>query len=223
MSKKKAQKTPFKDSILKNLFAIIIAGIILIIIGLLFLNVYTRHGENVEVPLLNGLQVSEAETILKSKGLNVLIIDSIYDRDAVPGSILDQTPKPKNKVKEGRSIYLTIYAYNPEQLAVPGLTDFSVRQATAMLNSMGFTELAIEEVPSQYAGLVIAVQYRGRNLIPEEKIPAGSPLKLIVGSGMEGDSLNVHREYVVPPGEVGVPQSTTVTPEKNEGIDDTFF
>jgi len=35
-------------------------------------------------------------------------VDSIYQRNAVPGAIIDQTPKAGNKVKQGRSIYITI-------------------------------------------------------------------------------------------------------------------
>lgn len=223
MSKKTTRKNIFGNSIIKNLLIIIGAGILLIVVALLFLNVYTRHGQNVVVPQLDGLQVDEARKILRSKGLNIQIVDSIYQREAVPGAIIDQTPKPNNKVKEGRAIYITIYAQSPQQISIPGLVDFSERQAVALLNSMGFTQLAIEQVPSEYAGLVMAVQYRGKTLTAEEKVPAGSPLKLVVGSGMTDDSLSVNREYVVPPSQVIIPENGTTQPDNNTGIDDTFF
>jgi beta-lactam-binding protein with PASTA domain len=218
-SKKQTEKTIFGNHILKNLLIIIACGILLILLALLFLNVYTRHGQNVEVPTLEGLQINEANTILHAKGLHAEIVDSIYRRDAVPGAIIDQTPKAGNKVKEGRSIYITIYSRTPQQVSVPGLVDYSSRQAVALLNSLGFTQLTMEKIPAEYSGLVLAVKYRGKTLAPEEKIPAGSPLTLVVTSGILADSLHVDDEYIVAPG-----ANNGNDPVQQDGaIDDSFF
>lgn len=218
MSKKKFDKKPILgNSLLKNLIAITICGIALILLVMLFLHVYTRHGQNVVVPDLEGLQVEEANVILTAKGIHAEIVDSIYRDDAIPGAILSQVPKPNNRVKEGRSIYVTVYSKSPKEVAVPGLVDYSVRQATALLNSLGFNNITIKEVPSQYAGLVLRVEYRGKQLAPEEKIPAGSPLQLVVSSSSSSssstttDSLNV-----------GVADEMNDVPVEG-GIDDSFF
>jgi beta-lactam-binding protein with PASTA domain len=221
MSKKQTKKFIFGNSILKNLLIIIVSGLLLILLALFFLNIYTRHGQNVVVPALEGLQVEEANTILKSKGLHAAVVDSIYHRDAVPGAIMDQTPKSGNKVKEGRAIYITIYSVSPQQVAVPGLVDYSTRQATALLNSMGFTQMTIEEVPSEYSGLVVAVKYRGKTLSPEEKIPAGAPLTLVVTSGVLADSLSINNEYIVPPGQIE--HGNNMQPADEGEIDNSFF
>jgi len=221
MGKKQTKKSIFQNSISKNLRFIAVSGLLLILLSLLFLNLYTRHGQNVIVPALEGLQVKEANTILKSKGLHAQVVDSIYQRDAVPGAIIDQTPHEGNKVKEGRSIYITIYSKSPQQIAVPNLVDYSTRQAAALLTSMGFNQLQIEEIPSEYSGLVVAVKYRGKTLTPEEKVPAGSPLTLVVTSGVLADSLRVDNEYIVPPGQV---ENGIITqPEKEQPIDESFF
>lgn len=221
MSKKsKETKTSnFSNSILKNLLTIIICGILLVVLALLLLNVYTRHGQNVVVPVLESLQVNEANTILKAKGLHAEIVDSVYHQDAVPGAILDQRPKAGNKVKEGRAIYLTIYAKSPQMIAIPELTDYSTRQASALLNSIGFTRLSIQEVPAEYSGLVMAVEYRGKRLAPEEKIPAGSPLTLVVTSAALADSLRIDNEYIVPPGGL----NDNIQRGSDKTIDDSFF
>ncbi len=214
MSKKKFDKKPILgNSLLKNLIAITICGIALILLVMLFLHVYTRHGQNVVVPDLEGLQVEEANVILTAKGIHAEIVDSIYRDDAIPGAILSQVPKPNNRVKEGRSIYVIVYSKSPKEVAVPGLVDYSVRQATALLNSLGFNNITIKEVPSQYAGLVLRVEYRGKQLAPEEKIPAGSPLQLVVSSSSSTttDSLNV-----------GVADEMNDVPVEG-GIDDSFF
>ena len=219
MSKKQTEKTIFGNHILKNLLIIIACGALFILLTLLLLNVYTRHGQNVVIPTLEGLQVKEANTILHAKGLHAEIVDSIYRRDAVPGAIIDQTPKAGNKVKEGRSIYITIYSRIPQQISVPGLVDYSTRQAVALLNSLGFKQLTMEEISAEYSGLVMAVKYRGKTLAPEEKIPAGSPLTLVVTSGILADSLNVDNEYIVAPGADNGNDSV----QQGGAIDDSFF
>lgn len=218
-NKIKAGKVIFENKIVKNLLIIICCGLLLILMVLLFLGVYTRHGQNVAVPVLEGLQVSEANAILQAQGLKAEVVDSIYRRDAVPGAIFDQTPKAGNKVKEGRSIYIAIYSRTPQQVSIPGLADYSARQASALLHSLGFTQLSTEEVPAEYAGLVVAVKYRGKTLAPDEKVPAGSPLTLVVTSGALTDSLNVDDEYIVAP---GTPEGNNPL-EQDEAIDDSFF
>ena len=71
-------------------------------------------------------------------------------------------------------------------------------------------------MPAEYSGLVLAVEYRGRQLAPEEKVPAGSPLQLLVSSSALADSLNIDDEYILTP---GVPANR---PEEGQ-IDDSFF
>lgn len=218
-NRKQTGKTIFGNKILKNLLMIIASGLLLILLTLLFLGIYTRHGQNVEVPTLEGLQLNEANTILKATGLQAEVVDSIYRRDAVPGAILDQTPKAGNKVKEGRSIYITIYSRTPQQVSVPGLVDYSTRQASALLKSLGFNQLYIEETPAEYAGLVVAVKYRGKTLLPDEKVPAGSPLTLVITTGALADSLHVNDEYIVAP---QTPDENNRIPQ-NGAIDESFF
>ena len=219
MSKKQTLKSFFGDSIIRNLIMIAVSGLIIVLLTLLFLSLYTRHGEQVVIPSLEGLQPDEANLLLQAKGLHAEIVDSVYFRDGVPGAIIDQTPKAGNKVKQGRSIYITIYSRTPQMVAVPELVDYSTRQATALLTSMGFNQIAMEEVPSEYAGLVIAVKYRGKVLAADEKIPAGSPLTLVVTRGFERDSLLDNR-YEFPSGQPEREHNDRVA----EGaIDDPFF
>ena len=111
---------------------IILTAIVLLVLTLLFLNVYTRHDQNVKVPILAGLQVEEANAILRSKGLHIEIIDSVYQKDAVPGAIIEQVPEANSNVKKGRAIYVSIYAKSPAEVSLPELVDYSLRQAQAL-------------------------------------------------------------------------------------------
>lgn len=231
MNAKQPSKRFFENSIVKNLLLIVLVSVVLLILTLLFLKVYTRHDQNVSVPKLAGLQVEEANAILKSKGLHIEIIDSIYQKDAVPGAIIEQVPEENSKVKKGRAIYVAVYAKTPQQVTMPELVDYSLRQAQALLISMGFTQLSIEEVPSEYSGLVLGVEYRGRKLMPNEKVPAGSPLKLIVGNGQLTDSLGMTNEYIMSPdqisardsGDIEIKNRSVSKQQKNTNIDESFF
>ncbi|MFA6361068.1 MAG: PASTA domain-containing protein [Dysgonamonadaceae bacterium] len=225
-AKKAKKKNPIRNSIIKNILLIIATGIALLIITLVLLSVYTRYNKSVDVPQVKGLQLKEAKVLLKSQGLKFAVVDSLYDKDAVPGAIIEQVPSANSRTKSGREVFLTIYSTNPPELAVPGLVDYSHRQAEALLTSMGFDQLTILEVPSEYKGLVKAVEYRGKALKPEEKIPAGSPLTIIVGSGILSDSLEAEREFIVPSSQIKNEQSNQNRENKSQRtqtVDESFF
>ena len=225
-AKKNLTKSLFNYSITKNIILIIATGIALLIITLVLLNIYTRYNKSVDVPQVKGLQLKEAKVLLKSQGLKFVVVDSLYDKKAVPGSIIEQVPSAKSRTKSGREVFLTIYSINPPELAIPGLVDYSYRQAEALLISMGFEQIAIQEVPSEYKGLVKAIEYRGKTLQPDEKIPAGSPLTLIVGSGIQIDSLDINREYRVSPDQIDPTDTEQKDVPKTQGsqrVDDSFF
>lgn len=225
-AKRKKSTSNFRDSITKNVISIIVIGAVILFATLVLLNIYTRHNKSVDVPQVKGLQLKEAKVLLKSQGLNFVVVDSLYDKDAIPGAIIEQVPSANNRTKSGRDVFLTVYSTNPPELAVPELVDYSYRQAEALLISMGFEQLTKEEVPSEYKGLVKAVEYRGRTLQPEEKVPAGSPLTIIVGSGIQADALNIDEDYMVSPNRDNsseLEQKRETNSQKGPRVDETFF
>lgn len=223
MNKKKKTKRLLSDSIFFNLIAIAVIGVLLLILTLLFLNIYTRHGQNIIVPDLKGLQAEEAQQLLKSKGLSLQIVDSVYNAEAVPGSVIDQTPNPNNKVKEGKSIYISIYSYNPQQIQIPDLVDFSSRQAISLLNSIGFNDIEIVEVPAEYSGLVLSVEHKGRRVGANEPVPLGQHLRLIVGRSVDRDSLNSDFGENPNMNRNVVPELNKDGNTNNSSMDDSFF
>ncbi|WP_308599946.1 PASTA domain-containing protein [uncultured Dysgonomonas sp.] len=181
-----------KNIYVKNVLMMIGAFVGLVIIVLFLLNFYTKHNESITVPTVKGLQVQDAAGILESSDLRYEISDSIFQAEGAPGSIIEQIPKEQSKVKKGRTVFLVIKAKGVQLVSVPELKDYSRRQAEAQLASLGFNKVTIQEVPAAYKGLVISISYRGKQLTPNQKIPKGSPLVMIVGAGgdiSEGDSI----------------------------------
>ena len=69
-------------------------------------------------------------------------------------------------------------------MALPDVSDVSYRQADAMLKSIGLNVASVEYAPSEYKDLVSDVKYRGRSILPGTRVPEGSSLVLVVGSGL---------------------------------------
>ncbi|MCL1933394.1 MAG: PASTA domain-containing protein [Candidatus Azobacteroides sp.] len=179
-----------KRSLLKNIFVRNLLGLILVsvlLIGaiLLGLNRYTRHGKAVEVPDVRGLSAEKAKSFFTEKNLNFAVVDSIFYKSATPGSILETTPPVGSKVKEGRTIYLKIAAFLPQLIAIPDVKDSSQRQSMAMLRSLGFENVEVKSVPGAYMDLVVGIESRGIALEAGQRVPANTPLSLLVSSGSD--------------------------------------
>jgi beta-lactam-binding protein with PASTA domain len=83
---------------------------------------YTKHGTSLSVPNFVGMDIEDAIRASKKNKLNLLVIDSsTYNPKVEGGVILEQSPVPDSKVKEQRSIYLTISKYIPNDVVLPEL------------------------------------------------------------------------------------------------------
>lgn len=178
------------------------------------LDIYTRHGEAVVVPNVKGMGVAEAERLFANQGLTGVVSDSSYVKNLPAGCILDYNPAAGQKVKQGRTIYLTINTLSIPLHVVPDVADnSSMRQAQARLLASGFKLNENELVPGE-KDWVYGVKYKGRLLAKDEQVPQGSTLTLLVGDGgelpQEGDSIDV---------EGNAPASATEDP----ATDDSWF
>ncbi|MHB9140282.1 MAG: PASTA domain-containing protein [Paludibacter sp.] len=186
MNFKKFWKETFAGLILKNVL-IAIALIVSLSWGtLLIIDFYTHHGQTERVPDLRGSTLNEAKALLSNQSLHAQVIDSVYVRNKKLGTIIDQIPGPNSSVKSNRSIYLIINSSQVRQVTLPDVTDISYRQAIAMLQSIGLNFGSVEYTPSEYKDLVTDVKFKGRSLMPGTRLPEGSIIVLVVGSGNAG-------------------------------------
>ena len=143
---------------------------------------YTRHGEKIEVPDINGMLLNDAEYALERAGLKAFISDSSYNRNLPAGTILDQFPQKGSLVKSGRSIYLVINARQTPTLPIPDIADnCSLREAEAQLKALGFKIGPIEYVSGD-KDWVLAVKCKGQNVYAGERVPIDMPVVLVVGT-----------------------------------------
>lgn len=159
--------------------------VVLVFVVLAWLNSYTRHGSQVEIPDVKGMQVADAAPFLAQKRLRYEVIDSTFVRNKAAGSILETVPPVGTNVKEGRTIYLTVNSRTAQMLIVPVVKDMSQRQAKAILKSVGFETVTVKSVSGAYKDLVMGLETKGRELNSGERLPADTPLTLLVSSGVE--------------------------------------
>lgn len=169
-------------------------AMIVVVIGacwgtLLWLDHYTHHGEAYVVPNVKNKTLGEAQLALHNQKLEGLVVDSSYVKGLPDGMILEQNPAGGARVKEGRTIYLTITTSKVPLVKLPDLIDnSSLRQAEAKLKAMGF-RLTEPEYVSGEQDWIYGIKYRGRNLMSGDKVPHEAMLTLCVGNTAIRDSL----------------------------------
>jgi beta-lactam-binding protein with PASTA domain len=169
---------------LKNLgFAvIIIVGLMMIL--LIWLNFYTRHGQARPVPDFYGLTMEQTAKLAKKSRLRYQVIDSIYTTMVPRGCVAEQNPKPGFKVKKWRNIVFTINAYSPEMVAMPNLVDLPMRQAIALIESSGLEMGQLRYRPDLSIDVVIEQLYNGKKVSEGDSLQKGSVVDLMLGKGL---------------------------------------
>jgi len=156
-----------------------------------YLNSYTHHGESISVPDLRGLKRERLESFVSDKHLRYSIVDSIFELDKPAGIVVDQDPIPDSKVKEGRTIYLTVNAGLPPKVKMPDLIDVSYRQAEAILLTFGLKVGSLIYKPDLAKNAVLGQQYRGVPIQPGTEITKGSVIDLVLGDGLGNSQVPV--------------------------------
>lgn len=174
----------FSKLFIKN-FGIAIAIIVgLIMVLLIWLNFYTRHGQARPVPDFYGLTMEETTKLAKKNKLKFQVIDSIYTSLVQRGCVAEQNPRPGFKVKKWRNIILTINAFHPEMVAMPNLVDLPKRQALALVQSSGLEIGLLRYKPDLAIDVVIDQLFNGKNIPAGDSIQKGSVVDLVLGKGL---------------------------------------
>jgi len=171
----------------KNIALAIAITIVLLLVTMFAIRVYTNHGESFAVPDFSGMGMDEVKQLAGQKNLNLEITDSLYLNNVAPGTVIDQVPVGGFVVKEGRTIFLTICAFNPEQVAMPKLTDISFRQALNLIRSLGLNVGEVSYVPSEFSSLVLKQMINGEEIETGILVNKGSTIDLVVGENTRGE------------------------------------
>lgn len=156
-----------------------------------WLNSYTNHGQEIVVPELSGMTPLEAKQLLAKQSLKCEVIDSVFMKGKSLGTIVEQTPNPGDKIKADRTVYLIVNSSSIRKVILPDVHEFSLRQAEAMINSVGLKVDSVVYVPNEYKDLVQYVKQNKLEVQPGTRIPEGSSVTLYVGRGLANETLEV--------------------------------
>lgn len=178
------------DVFRKNLIRAIVGIAVLLVIIFFALRFYTRHGQTVLVPELEGLSVAEA--IQKLESLNFEYeLDSVYQMDLAPGLVIEQDPDAGTKVKENRTLYLTMITQVAPEVGFPELIEKTFVEARSILASYGL-RLGDTTYKADIArDVVLAVKFGGQTLSTGRMIPKGSSIDLVLGDGRGENEVQV--------------------------------
>ena len=182
-----------KHPVFMNFVAIIFATVILGWFVSIFLNYWTRHGDEVTMPQVCGLNVDDAGKILHDAQFEVTL-DSIFNNEVAPGTVISQTPPVNSMVKRGGKAYLLYACYSTKKAKVPDFIDGSSTTAISNFKSRGFQHVEVLEVPSDQHDLVLGATYNGLELRPGMELPITARIVIKVAVSMHeeapSDSIN---------------------------------
>lgn len=174
-----------------NLLAAVILVCLMLVIFLQFLGLITKHGQYLTVPSVMGKKTSEAIKFLEGKGFEVIIQDSIYVDTAKMGIVLKQLPDPNSTVKINRTVFLTVNRVTLPLIEMPALEGKTLNFA---LDIMRRSHLVLGDTiykPDFMRGSVIEQLYKGNKITSGTKLPWGSKVALIIGSGLDDQRILV--------------------------------
>ena len=192
----------FNDNypVIATLIYIVLVSIVLVWLGGLFVDLWTRHNSDATVPEIKNMTYAQAEAVSEENGLSIEISDSIYDKNIAPGTIVESWPKAGSVVKRGRNIYVTVTAFSPRHVTITmPITGVSSRQAVSYLTALGVSGIRFINVPSQYPDLLESAHADGRPIGVGSVISVDATVTLEAGVAIEEpvDSIGTAEEAVI--------------------------
>jgi len=178
-----------KEFIKSRVFVKQVALAMALIVGLIFiliiwLNIYTRHGQSRPVPDIRGLTMQDAKHSVRKSKMKLMVIDSVYTSFVPRGCIAEQIPMPGHRVKKGRTITVTINAFNPEMVAVPDLVGLPKRQALSQIETTGLQTGQLTYVSDITVDFVLKQKIHGKEVAPGDSVQKGMMIDLVLGKGL---------------------------------------
>lgn len=104
--------------LIRNILYLFLTAVFLLLLLKFALNMYTHHGERIEMPELLDKSLSDVQKIADKYHFDVILYDSVQIVGKPGGIVLTQNPPTGSYVKSGRKIYLTISKYNADRFPV---------------------------------------------------------------------------------------------------------
>jgi beta-lactam-binding protein with PASTA domain len=162
----------------------VVVTVVLCFAYLFWLDWYTNHDQEIQVPNLEKLSLTEVDEQLEVLDLRRKIIDSAsYNPAYKPRTVIEQDPLAGKFVKENRQIYIKLNASGYGKVTVPNLIYKTRRQAIPTLEALGFKIGQITYKPNIAENTVLEMRYKGATLKPGSQLSKTSTIDLVLADG----------------------------------------
>ena len=163
---------------------------LLLVIFVNSLDFLTEHDKILKIPSVAGRSLVNAEKQLRDQGFDVMIQDSVYVDTIPPLTVLKQFPEADASVKTNRTVYLTINRSVPPTIEMPNLGS-SFRSGQVILKQFGLKLGDTTYKPDFAKNSILGTYYKGEEIKQGTKIPMGSTIDLVLGSGLSMIDMSV--------------------------------
>jgi UDP-N-acetylmuramate--alanine ligase len=174
---------------LRNFAGLLGAVLLFYLLTTWVLKIYTRHGESLQVPNYVGMDLDDALAKARQQRFKIVVVDSFFDSSRDPNTIFQQDPRPLQRAKEGRTIYVSKYRITPDSVILPSLmsASYNFNQYAIKLKRLDVQAVVKERVfdSKQEENTIQHFFHRDRKITDEMlrggvKVPKGATLEFVI-------------------------------------------
>lgn len=170
----------------------IIASLLLMAGGLILLEyvglpLYVGYNNEHYIPDIRDRYLEKAQYELNKLGYSTEVIIKEFSPDHIPGTVISMSPRPFTKVKEGRTIVLTL-AGERKELTIPNFIGETIRNAVLETEKLGLEiDTVMEEFNPNFEDGLVSYQ----SPKPGKLVKTGSLITFMVSKGSPPDYFRV--------------------------------
>ena len=161
-------------------------------IGVYFgLDLYTNHGDDIEMPDLYGVNLDVATKKMEALGLRLEVIGKACRSQMPENAIVLQSVAKGGFVKKGRVIEVHINTLNPIVKIPEGVVGNCPRlEAEAILTNLGFQLTPPEYVVGETRDWVLQIKAAGKVVKPGTPVSVKTPITIVLSDGTTQETYN---------------------------------
>ena len=184
----KKKSSHLVSTILKNLAAALLFFVVLFFILKTGLDWYTNHGESMALPTFEGMQIEQARAVAEDNGLNLDVTVGPFDPEKAPGLVVQQQPPVGSRVKNNRTVYLTVLSSDAPDVALPSLVgnyDYNQYVRLLKVKNLNYRVRERQFDAKQEDGTILYMYYDDRKITDEDlrkgvQVPMGSTIDFVI-------------------------------------------
>ncbi|MEK7729433.1 MAG: PASTA domain-containing protein [candidate division KSB1 bacterium] len=165
--------------ILGLLALIAMAGVL--IMDWIVMPLYTRHGDEVEMPNVTTMRYEDAIRPLHEAGLLLIKEEERYSKEYPNGYVIEQNPPPHTRVKPGRRVYVVV-SRGEKRVLMPNLIGRSPRDAELILRNHRLELGAIEQ---DFSSTYLPGEVMRQSVPPNAEVTTNTRVNITISSGGE--------------------------------------